>query len=98
MKYLHFTTKILKDLVPDYKGGSFPWEKLGTSAKSINMDAIDGGNTAPTPSQGIAYILPIDNESKSLSFILEKLTPNGIMGEIIEEDEALEKWKEYKKK
>lgn len=96
MKYLHFTTRSLKDLVPKYKGGSFPWEQLGTSAKAINLDKIDGGNSTETPEDGTAYLLPIVNETVATNFINNNLKPYSIDGEIITEEQALAQWEIYK--
>lgn len=96
MKYLHFSSRSLKDLVPTYKGGSFPWEQLGTSAKAINLDKIDGGNMTTDGSGGIAYLLPVVNEGKALFFIDNNLKQYNIDGEIITEEEALAQWDAYK--
>jgi len=95
MRYLHFTTRSLIDLVPNYKGGSFPWEQLGTSARAINLDKIDGGNATETPEDGTAYLLPIVNESACNSFI-DNIKQYGISAEILTEEEALKQWGEYK--
>ena len=99
MKYLHFSTNSLKDLVTGFKGGSFPWEQLGTTAKAINLDKIDGGNTATDGSGSMVYLLPVVDEAKTNLFIQNNLNPYKIPAEILTEEEAIAQWliyKEYK--
>ena len=96
MKYVHFTTRSLSSLVDGYKGGSFPWSQIGTSAKAINLDKIDGGNMAINPEDGISYLLPIVDEEVTKTFIEKNLNPYNIKAEIISEEEALAQWEKYK--
>lgn len=96
MQYLHFKTRSLASLVDGYNGGSFPWEKLGTSAKAINLDKIDGGNTCESAEDGTAYLLPIINLFVAEGFIKNSLTPFNIDAEILTEEEALKQWEQYK--
>ena len=96
MKYLHFkTTKNLTDLTAPFSFCSFPWERLGSTAKAINASKIDGANRTDAREYEIAYLLPIINEKVTLEFI-ENLKCYGINAEILTKAEAVKFWKAYK--
>jgi len=97
MKYLHFkTTKNLTDLTGEFSFCSFPWERLGSTAKAINSSKIDGANRTEAPEYETAYLLPIVREEVTFAFIEGNLKPYGINAEILTKAEAVKQWKAYK--
>jgi hypothetical protein len=85
MLYLTLETNSLVDIVGRNSKDAIDWELIGTNAKTINLSPIRNAITNIETEKTI-YLLPIINQTKADSFIVECATYEIVATMITQED------------